>query len=248
MNDARLRHLIQYALAVAAEEPFPDNSLTTTALMKYVFLGDLAYAQRHGESFTGANWIFHYFGPWAASVGEAMPSAAIGLRGEVRPFAGGTAYSVRAGLADEVVRNIPPYVATGMRRAIKRHGNRQASFLPDVYRTKPMLHARPGASLDFSFAKRQELTVTTEPEEITARQAKKRGQKLNELKQEFKRRLAAPHRSSLVRVEPTHSDEVRQALEQVWRDDRAEAESVEGQLSVAAEIWDDAARTDDGLP
>jgi hypothetical protein len=34
-----------------------------------VYLGDLAYAETHkGETFTGAPWRFHHFGPWAVEV------------------------------------------------------------------------------------------------------------------------------------------------------------------------------------
>ena len=69
--------IIQYALLLAGEEDERfDRQLGPIHLVKYVFLADLAHAKRHGgESFTGATWLFHNFGPWDVAVYERIDPA-----------------------------------------------------------------------------------------------------------------------------------------------------------------------------
>ncbi|OIN95910.1 hypothetical protein AUJ66_07970 [Candidatus Desantisbacteria bacterium CG1_02_38_46] len=39
--------------------------LNKTKLIKYLYLIDVEYFRRYKETFTGFNWIFYHFGPWA---------------------------------------------------------------------------------------------------------------------------------------------------------------------------------------
>ena len=62
--------LLQYALLVAGEEDeHTDRQLGPIHLIKYVYLSDLAFAERNdGKTFTGVNWQFYKFGPWSQAV------------------------------------------------------------------------------------------------------------------------------------------------------------------------------------
>ena len=54
MDLKKVDKIIQYALAVAANEDFCNRDLGPIHLVKYVYLADLAYAERNkGETFTG---------------------------------------------------------------------------------------------------------------------------------------------------------------------------------------------------
>jgi len=39
--------------------------INKTKLLKYLYLVDIEYYRNHGETFTGFDWIFHKYGPWA---------------------------------------------------------------------------------------------------------------------------------------------------------------------------------------
>src|SRR3990172_1859752 len=70
MNSERVDLVLKYALALAGQEDdWARRELGPIHLLKYVYLADLAWAERHnGERYTGASWCFHKFGPWAAEV------------------------------------------------------------------------------------------------------------------------------------------------------------------------------------
>lgn len=42
-----------------------DGYLNKTKLIKYLYLIDVEYYRRHEKTFTGFDWIFYDFGPWA---------------------------------------------------------------------------------------------------------------------------------------------------------------------------------------
>jgi len=42
-----------------------EGYLNKTKLIKYLYLIDVEYYRRHGAVFTGFNWIFYDYGPWA---------------------------------------------------------------------------------------------------------------------------------------------------------------------------------------
>lgn len=55
MKSNKIDLLIQYAILIAGQEDeYPDRQLGPIHLIKYVYLADLAYAERNGgETFTG---------------------------------------------------------------------------------------------------------------------------------------------------------------------------------------------------
>jgi hypothetical protein len=153
MDQSRLDLVIQYTLAVA------EPPLTATQLLKYAYLADLAYATLHdGETFTGAPWVFLYYGPYSKDVHQRVPDAARAIGAEAarkQRAEDGTEYlSFKIGddphLAEKLRDLLPSEVASAVRWKVKEHGADTAALLEEVYRTEPMLHAAPGERLDFT--------------------------------------------------------------------------------------------------
>jgi hypothetical protein len=70
VNQARCDQPIQFALIEAGrQDEYTDRDLGPIHLLKYVYLADLAHADRQGgKTFTGARWTFYHYGPWAHGV------------------------------------------------------------------------------------------------------------------------------------------------------------------------------------
>ncbi|HFE45935.1 MAG TPA: hypothetical protein ENJ18_10670 [Nannocystis exedens] len=134
---------------MASELEFPDNSLTTTFLTKIVYLADLAHAEREGDTFTSARWMFLHFGPWSAQVVNRIEPATVAAGGQIRRFEGGVAYSLRRG-QQEPPPLLPPHVSTTVRKAIRTYRGETQRLLHHVYRTGPMLRAAPEEELVFA--------------------------------------------------------------------------------------------------
>ncbi len=67
IHHQRIHQVMRYALGVAGnEDEYRDRELGEIHLIKYVYLADLAHAEKHGGvTYTGIPWRFHHFGPWA---------------------------------------------------------------------------------------------------------------------------------------------------------------------------------------
>jgi hypothetical protein len=146
--------MIHYALAVAGEaDNYRDRELGPIHLLKYVYLGDLAFAKEHGgEAFSGTRWTFFKFGPWSAEVHSHLPVAVAKIGAQERHFS--SKYredNIRWLLLNvdtaELGRRLPQPVAAAIRNSVAQNANDTVSLLHCVYRTAPMLAAAPGESL-----------------------------------------------------------------------------------------------------
>lgn len=142
--------MIQHALVAASELEFPYNSLTTTALIKLVYIADLVHAERHGMSFTGARWLFLHFGPWAAMVDARLEPATRAIGGEIRTFDGGIAFGAGRGTEARPPGEVPVVVRIAVRSAVVKFQGETSRLLHFVYRTGPMLRAAPEEELTFA--------------------------------------------------------------------------------------------------
>ena len=155
MDFERADLVIQYALAVAAEaEDFRDRELGPIHLLKFVYLADLSYARAERQSFTGAGWRFHKFGPWAVEVFQRLQPAIHSIGASERRFAAtaneeGVRWRVKdTSLASELEPKLPWSVAREVKHAVRQYGSDTTGLLHFVYRTPPMLRAAPGEALN----------------------------------------------------------------------------------------------------
>jgi hypothetical protein len=69
MDIKRVDLLLKYILPAAGQEDPGNRELGPIHLIKYTYLADLIFAEKHGgESYTCAPWRFHHFGPWSPEV------------------------------------------------------------------------------------------------------------------------------------------------------------------------------------
>jgi hypothetical protein len=144
----RIDLLIQYVLLVAGEnDETSERELGPIHLIKYVYLGDLAFALRNqGQSFTAAKWQFYKFGPWAQEVNERIRPALLAIGADEKSFVSDyegkedwVRWSLRDDqLLDQTERAIPPAVTMHLRGDIRRFGKDTPGLLDYVYRTPPM--------------------------------------------------------------------------------------------------------------
>ena len=155
MDAANVDKVLQYALAVAQEaEEFTFRSLGPIQLIKYAYLGDLAFAQANdGRSFTGCDWTFHHYGPWAAEVYKRIEPALACVGADRRTFESKFSdddcvrWSLSGVASEKLARELPDCVARRVKREVRRHGNDTYGLLDAVYKTEPMLRAAPGEVL-----------------------------------------------------------------------------------------------------
>jgi len=248
MDTSRLDSLLHFALAAAGQEDLPHRALGPIHLIKYAYLGDLAYAERHGgETYTGAPWRFFNFGPWAGVVHDRIEPAVRAIGAERRVFdrARYEGEFVRYTLEDDAAyerlgRQLPMEAATAIKRAVHEFGNDTYGLLNHVYLTRPMLEAGPGEPLVF----RGTLEEPQEPEDHTQTEAqlgrkarKERKATLARLRLDIRARLAQRRMRTRVVPAPRYDDVFRAGTE--WLDSLAgEAVSTtRAEASFSDDIW-----------
>lgn len=259
MDAERVDLLIQYALAIAAQNERNERELGAIHLLKYVYLADLAYAARNnGATFTGADWRFYKFGPWSSPVHERIRPAIGRLHVNERTFGferedGEDGQGVRWRLADDpeqviadVERKLPGMLTSAVRKAVRDFGDDTSELLHHVYRTPPMLHAAPNEPLEFVHAVPEPAPVFEEPPELTPKQQRKMREKMRALKE----RLAAQPGPRYVKADPSpvYDDIFKSGVAALNRDAGDELMSAEGVVTFSADIWKSKTRRDGGLP
>jgi len=251
--------LVQYALVVAGQGDYGERELGAIHVLKYVYLGDLAYAERNeGATFTGAPWRFHNFGPWAAPVYDRVQESVRTLPVQERRFTSwrlegeGVRWCLYdARLADRLDDKLPLAITSAMRRAIKEYGDDTTALLDYVYRTAPMLHAAPGELLDFTVAEAPERTSPPVPKRApSGAEMRHHQERLTALQQRVQTKLrerAAARR--LVSPDPAPRYDAVFADGQVWLDALAGKPigSSHGTVTFSDDIWKSPGRRDPGV-
>jgi hypothetical protein len=84
MDIKRVDLLLKYILAAAGQEDPGNREVGPIHLIKYVYLADLIFAEKHGgDTYTGASWRFHNFGPWAPEVCSRIDPVINEVEGQV---------------------------------------------------------------------------------------------------------------------------------------------------------------------
>jgi hypothetical protein len=257
VNPDRVDQVIQFALLAAGRnDEWTDRELGPIHLLKYVYLADLAHAERYaGQTYTGTEWQFFHFGPWSAEVHARIGPAlsAIGANENRIPSQYAEDDFVRWSkvddeLFDEMERSLPLPVALGVQRAVRRFGKDTPELLHYVYATQPMLRAAPQEILSFAdlepYSRPPDAPNSTlcEP---TAKQKKQYEARAREAKQRIAESLAAKRsrRTATAAVPPPRYDDVF-AEGVKWLDSLAGAGSgdVEGEGTFTDDVWTSAAR------
>ncbi len=259
MESSKIDLIIQYSLLVAGEEDeFFDRQLGPIHLIKYVYLADLAYADRNqGQTFTGIIWQFYKFGPWSQNVHERIEPALIELKANKKTFPSKfddkddwVRWQLRDDdLLDNIDRQLPVSITALLRRDIHRFGNDTASLLNHVYQTPPMLSAAPSECLDFSqLNQASRKTVSSSPlkyEELSTTKKKKFKKRIQELRKKNAKRTSADRRTTqLINpvTSPRYDDVYYEGLN--WLDSLAGPPLKEGELEATFSdyVWKSSTR------
>jgi hypothetical protein len=274
MDVTRIDLLLGFVLAAAGEEEFDNRELGPIHLIKYAYIGDLAYAESHGgRTFTGAAWRFYHFGPWSEDVFGRIEPVANHLGATRRTFASNKFETdrIRYSFTDEQIleeldKQIPAEVARAIRHAIRRFGSDTSELLHYVYTTSPMLRAAPGEPLEFARASdKSENEVSEEgaasEHEIvrsgegvragTALKSKTREKReLEALRERVRVRLkkAKEHKGTTTAPPPRYDEIFFEGVK--WLDDLAGAdtEASRGEAVFSSNIWKSRGRRDPGVP
>lgn len=244
----RVDLVVQYALAVAAQNDFGERELGPIHLLKYVYLGDLAHAARNGgKTFTNAPWRFYKFGPWSNDVHERIRPAVGRVHATERTFgyqndSGEDGEGIRWRLAEqddqliaEIERKIPGVLSTAVRRYVRDFGSNTSDLLHFVYRTEPMLRAIPNEPLSFAYAVPEPMPQFSPVEELSERQRKK----LRASMQALKERLAGQARPRYIKANPAPIyDEIFEAgVKSLDHDAGSELVTTNGEVKFMDEMW-----------
>lgn len=260
MNETIIRNLIQFVLAAAGQEDWGNRELSSIHIIKYIYLGDLAYAKRHeGKTFSGCPWKFHHYGPWCPALYQQIRPAIMAIDATERRFP--SSYFdddvIRWRIDDnddlffDLSKTIPREIAAAIRMAIHEHGCDTQSLLHHVYNTLPMLQAAPGEYLSFDQAPELPLMhVSAEKLTLSKKEKRERKQKIDDLKQRIQDRLTNKQQKPLVNADPpprydTVFEQGCQWLESLAGDP---IEPGEGTLNIADSLWKSTARSDRDIP
>lgn len=261
----RTDRLIQYVLVVAAEQDdWRDRELGPIHFLKYVYLADLAYGQRHdGQSFIGAEWQFYHFGPWEARVHDRIEPALAAIFADKKVLQSSrydsdfSRFSLRLerreldSICERLESDLPFGVSAAVKRAVQDFGADTAALLRYVYLTPPMVGAAPGETL--ILASPQAAAVadasTAYDGNPTASKKRRRKEALAQLRERVREQLDR-RVSSRGRISPEPRYDAVFAAGTEWLETLAgdPVEGLSGELTVSPEIWKSPTRTDPDVP
>jgi hypothetical protein len=265
MDLNRIKNLLKYALSVAGLEDPGNQELGQIHLIKYVYLGDLAYAKAHdGETFTKVPWVFYHYGPWSLEVFKQIDEVITEIDAEKRTLTSQKfdSDSVRYKIHDEdlfeqLERQLPVEITRAIKWAVHKFGSDTSSLLYYVYNTAPMLCTAPNELLSFSLAKESpapyEITEEISNQKmlaLSAKAQKNRKKQLEILKEQVKKKLKERTQQRLVSPIPAPRYDEVYFGGQNWLDELAgnPIESSEGELSISDNVWKSPARCDPDVP
>ncbi len=261
MDAERVRRLVELCLGCAArQDDWRERELGPIHVLKYLYLADLAHAERNGgQTFTGAPWRFYHYGPWAAEVYDLIEPAAssVGAERKVIP----SQYdrdTVRwrlpddeaDDLCDRLSDELPSEVTAAIRDAVQHFGTATPELLNHVYLTSPMLKAAPGEDLDFTPSSPPEKVAAPVREERSRAAERKRREALKEFRNRMRARLQQRGARRLVPPSPPPRFDEVYAQGQEWLDSLAgpEVPASEGELQFDEGIWKSRGRSERDVP
>lgn len=257
MHADRVDLLLQYALLKAGEEDsFMDRDLGPIHLLKYVYLGDLAYARAHnGETYTGVPWRFYHFGPWSNEVFTRIEPAMVAV--QARKFEGQSDFEDRSNwvrwsrtdrwLLSDLQSKVPSIITLDLDRLVHQFRKDTPSLLDYVYQTAPMLSAAPGESLDFSSEPQPTRSMPApEAKQLSVRQTKKLRAAAEAIRAKYAK---STDRMERFIPKPPPLDEVHEQG-MVWLDqlDGQPLSATQFTVEFSPEVWKSAARKTHGVP
>jgi len=259
MNNARLKQVIQYTLAIAAQEDgYDEKDLGPIHFIKYVYLADMEYAKHnHGETFTGIDWRFHKFGPWSNTVNEAIGPALEEIHANKKQipsdygdddFVRWSLPSVDKNWLDKTGKELGITVKSALQDYVHKFKNDTGILLNFVYATLPMLNAAPEEFLDFSTVIKEKNVQQQSVQEVyvpymqrlSNKKRKTLNSKMKELRESFQAKVA--EQSSHYLTNPKYDEVFEEGVQ--WLDSLAgeTLSEEETTIQIDSSLWKSRAR------
>jgi hypothetical protein len=265
LDPTKTDRLLQYILVAAADEDdWRDRELGSIHILKYTYLGDLAFAAKHsGDAYTGAEWEFYHFGPWVAQVHDRIEPALIAIGAAKRTIPSNydndfVRFSIAHSdefprLRERLENELPLGVGIAVRSAVHEFGANTTALLRHVYLTPPMVTAAPGEKLDLAIVSglRRESAGTeiAATDKMTTAQRRRRKEILSDLRKRIREGQAAAS-SPEAAVSPAPRYDAVFAAGTEWLDIMAGEPVTEmtGELTIASDVWKSPTRTEPDVP
>jgi hypothetical protein len=261
MNTNRIDALMTYILATAGEsEEFREQQLGPLHIIKYIYLADLGYAERHeGQIWTGIDWEFYRFGPWSNQLYQHMKDALTKTGAECRKYP--SAYSeedyerwiLRSSQARKNAEQVIGAEIAGLITSlVRQYANYTSDLLDFVYRTPPMLRAAPKERLDFTpsgwtFKGSTPCVKATKQIQLTAKQEKRMKAWESSMKQRITSKLAelrAARANEEPTPEPRYDEVFSHAIEAMDESTLPTLPTSQVTAEFSSEVWKSKARHD----
>lgn len=200
----KVSDLITYIVWYATQR---GMKLTTTRVVKFVYLADLFYARANGGAmFTGCPWRFIHYGPYCSEVMTELQSAVKTNQifedrreskfGDKDYFL----YTSSDNEAENIENEIPTSILSPLRLSIKLFGDDTQALLDCVYfETEPMEDVRKGDLLDFNKARpleKSKLVVFAKPSKKQIEEGKRCIERLAQKMKKGQKNLEDDNRAS----------------------------------------------------
>lgn len=218
----------------------------------------MEYAQyNNGITYTSLQWKFYHFGPWCNDVYLRIEPAleAVGANKRIVEWKNNgesTKWSViDDGLYDRLESELPLVITTCIQKFVHRFNTITEDLLDFVYKTFPMLRAKPGDVLDFNIPdyikknKEYSNVILNKPDELSVKQKKKKKQAIDVLKKKIKEKLEAKKKEPKLRFSsPLYDDIYFEGLKTLDSLAGEEIKTFSGIVSFSDDIWKSKARFD----
>ena len=160
---ADLKPLIAYLIDQVRDQ---EGTLSKTALVKLVYLVEVEYWRRYGESVTGLEWRFHHYGPYCAELDrEIDDNHLFQVHGSRRTGYGFSSLPDWRETEAAFNKNYEPALKNIADNVAGQWGLESLeTILEYVYfETEPMQDAERGDTLDFSKIQMEQIPTRREP-------------------------------------------------------------------------------------
>ncbi len=163
------------------------GGLSTLALVKYLYLADLFYAEETGgKTLTGLPWIFYHYGPYCTEsyrvIDDALTHGFINAKNYQSKYEEGEEYKWYSSVDEEEPKiDMPIHVWASLSKAIAQFEDIRDLMNFVYFETAPMQHAKERQQLDFSTAKKNTPETPVLMNQLSAKKVKKAQELLKKL-------------------------------------------------------------------
>jgi hypothetical protein len=206
------------------------GGLSTLALVKYLYLADVFYAEETGgKTLTELPWIFYHYGPYCTesyrAIDDALTHSIISAKSYQSKYEEGEEYKWYSSVDEhEPQLDVPIHVWASLSKAIATFEDTRDLMSYVYFETAPMQQAKERALLDFSYAKKIKPESPIVMNTLSAKKIKKAQEILHKMREILTKKGAV----SYAGPQPVYDESYYKFTETL--DDECEAPRLSGKL------------------